>query len=423
MPTSSVSRFAGRWTQFLGGICQTATVCRRLVDQILIERQSTLEQQKHSSLLDLSRESIVRGQLGRIYEKQRPKWRKLLPNSNAARDEFLDCAKSVAICLVVGGHYIQFTTPSFDENLLFRLIYSFHMPFFMFISGMVSSFWLARFLQTAPDSFSARLRIVLREVRSKAARLLIPFASWAIVSFVLTGPQPGDIVPWMLTLARNLDNGLWFLPVLFEVTLLLYVVAVFAPKIRLPKLIYFGLAGPVIWVAILLIPSGVLGLSLIKWLFPFFYGGVMFWYYRRGDSIRIWAISGALVFVALAPFWYRLHPSILTENLPLGRLSDLGYRAIVGFAGTFLAVGIAKAISISLRGRALKAVTFVGRRSLDIYAIHFHFVTIWPPVVGAIVLSLMISFVLRLNQWTKALFFGERRKYLPATTPQGVVSD
>ncbi len=39
--------------------------------------------------------------------------------------------------LVVLGHTLQGLYTDFDQNLAFRIIYSFHMPLFFFISGAV----------------------------------------------------------------------------------------------------------------------------------------------------------------------------------------------------------------------------------------------------------------------------------------------
>jgi fucose 4-O-acetylase-like acetyltransferase len=55
----------------------------------------------------------------------------------AERDGTLDCLKGLAILLVVAGHTAQDSTPDFDNLFAFRAIYAFHMPMFMFVSGMV----------------------------------------------------------------------------------------------------------------------------------------------------------------------------------------------------------------------------------------------------------------------------------------------
>lgn len=51
------------------------------------------------------------------------------------RNEYLDFLKGLAIILVVTGHCIQISYINFDENVIFKVIYSFHMPFFMFLAG------------------------------------------------------------------------------------------------------------------------------------------------------------------------------------------------------------------------------------------------------------------------------------------------
>lgn len=56
------------------------------------------------------------------------------------RNQQLDIVKGFAIVLVVLGHAIQYTYRDFDNLFVFRLIYSFHMPLFMFVSGMLVQF-------------------------------------------------------------------------------------------------------------------------------------------------------------------------------------------------------------------------------------------------------------------------------------------
>ncbi|WP_368917457.1 acyltransferase family protein, partial [Staphylococcus haemolyticus] len=52
------------------------------------------------------------------------------------RDYFFDNARAILIFLVVFGHMIQpYTSESKYLSALYLLIYSFHMPSFLFISG------------------------------------------------------------------------------------------------------------------------------------------------------------------------------------------------------------------------------------------------------------------------------------------------
>lgn len=85
------------------------------------------------------------------------------------RDAKIDFLKALATLLVVVGHCIQFSDIDFDNNLLFRVIYSFHMPLFMCIAG---------FLFVEKDK-------VINELVKKAKLLLVPFFSWSVVSYFL----------------------------------------------------------------------------------------------------------------------------------------------------------------------------------------------------------------------------------------------
>lgn len=56
------------------------------------------------------------------------------------RIRWIDNAKAIAILMVVIGHIIQsmYSPDNFDENIVFRIIYSFHMPLFIMLSGLVT---------------------------------------------------------------------------------------------------------------------------------------------------------------------------------------------------------------------------------------------------------------------------------------------
>lgn len=59
---------------------------------------------------------------------------------NSKRNNFIDFVKGILICLVVWGHTIQYfllENGSFYEDIVYKIIYSFHMPLFMVISGYV----------------------------------------------------------------------------------------------------------------------------------------------------------------------------------------------------------------------------------------------------------------------------------------------
>ena len=64
----------------------------------------------------------------------------MIPINVLNRLSYVDVLKGYAILLVILGHSIQNTVLDFDGNIVFRVIYSFHMPLFMILSGIVVKF-------------------------------------------------------------------------------------------------------------------------------------------------------------------------------------------------------------------------------------------------------------------------------------------
>ena len=120
------------------------------------------------------------------------------------RDNNIDAIKGVAILLVIIGHILQYIlySDSFDQNIFFRIIYSFHMPLFMFVSGYVIP--LSHNIQD------------LNWLKKRAHKLLIPFLFWIPAKYILKGGWKSDsFFHSFLHTLKSPDSGLWFLWVLF----------------------------------------------------------------------------------------------------------------------------------------------------------------------------------------------------------------
>src|ERR1700712_1476004 len=96
------------------------------------------------------------------------------------RDRLLDIAKGIAIILVVAGHTLQ-SGENFDEKPMFRVIYSFHMPLFVFISGCVASLWFKP--ENISRGWTENIRRSGFRLKSSAVRLLLPFLCWTVVGY------------------------------------------------------------------------------------------------------------------------------------------------------------------------------------------------------------------------------------------------
>lgn len=91
-----------------------------------------------------------------------------------------DYLKGIAIFLVVWCHCIQYIFGETFDNTFYSIIYSFHMPLFMIISGYLSS-------KKTDDS-------IITLAVAKFRRLIIPNISWGsivlIASAILTFIPP-----------------------------------------------------------------------------------------------------------------------------------------------------------------------------------------------------------------------------------------
>lgn len=99
-------------------------------------------------------------------------------SSQKKRNHFLDFTKAFAIILVVFGHCIQFGSGEnylkeglYFDNIIFKYIYSFHMPLFMLISGYFFAYGINK---EAKEIFI-----------NKFKSLIVPILTWAILPLVI----------------------------------------------------------------------------------------------------------------------------------------------------------------------------------------------------------------------------------------------
>ncbi|TDG29642.1 acyltransferase family protein [Paracraurococcus ruber] len=136
----------------------------------------------------------------------------------------IDRAKGLAILLVVAGHLVANTAPPGGEwyEPARYLLYRFHMPFFLYLSGTVVV--LSGVLDAEPPDW-------VRQIRKRAARLLPPFfaigvlillAKLVAMRFVVVDNQPDGLLTGLRHLlwdtGRSPATSIWYLLVLFLCT-------------------------------------------------------------------------------------------------------------------------------------------------------------------------------------------------------------
>jgi len=328
-------------------------------------------------------------------------------NANT-RNRHIDALKGVAIILMVLGHSIQINDPNYDNNLLFRIIYSFHMPMLMFLSGFILS-----------TQFGYSL---LNYLKKNAVRLLVPFIVWCIISYIFIRFQTNISLPaYLFDLMKSPARGLWFLWILFLNSALLFGSLKLARyKKQQHRENYYVIA------AILLsltASADFLALTDVKQYFPYYAAG--FFSCKYGDALKarrkIIYLVAAVVFPLLVFSWKRnafptFYPVLLHFlNEDIARLVVSIYKYAVAFGGIALCSFILERIRQSWLYSFL---SWLGMLTLDVYSCHSYFIfefsnVAWwyfPAAVVSLFFSLALSFLLlRRFKITKILFLGQTR--------------
>lgn len=285
------------------------------------------------------------------------------------RSLYLDMAKGIAVCLVIFGHCIQFGSgaafckgENYFEDFLFRVIYSFHMPVFMMMSGYLFSGSVER------HSFE-------QLVKSRIKHLLAPIAIWSTVIYLIEMFQDGFSNFSIRGIVHNSLFSLWFLWSIFYSTMVVLIVRKF---FRDNMLLY--LLG---WLLTFVMPD-TYNLKLYKFMYPYF---IVFYligreriknYYRI--SIKKSIIMAAAAFgisLALFPFFhydayiYTSDYCILGSEAPMKVLGMDIYRMMIGFSGgvCFLCTLYVLYSRYKTKSALGKGFVLIGQRAMGMYIV------------------------------------------------------
>ncbi len=281
-------------------------------------------------------------------------WEICVGEIDKEREGWIDAARGIAIVLVVLGHVIHIVErelalalPGFD--VLDRVLYSFHVPVFFFLSGMF-------LFRSSGERGSGDL------LWSRAKRLLYPYLIWSVLQTTLEVVSSGGwrerLAPELFQIIYFPQAHFWFLYVLFFCGAIgIALRSIFVGRLRT---VWVLLAVSLVWYGLhRLIPGGPI--RDIGVYMPYFALGA--WgrtmndergTIKCGDWVAAVALMGLFVCSVLLAVASDLETSMLLR-LPLGML---GVAAIVVTA---------YAICSSYRVIWL---AYIGRHSMAIYLIH-----------------------------------------------------
>ncbi len=288
------------------------------------------------------------------------------------RNVMIDTVKGVLIILVVLGNAIKWACAEGTKPIIFHVIYSFHMPLVMAISGYVLGF--------------TKKQMDLQWLKNRFVSLVIPFISWIFISY-LCNREWNEWSIWqkLRAIAYSPDNGgYWFLWVLFLNCCGLAVLAWSAKKLSVTE----GKLFAVVVILCILVPLpivtfkgheiflGMLGIGLCKWHFPSFGLGYILAKCKKKMQFRD-AVICIIAFGVLFNFYeWNVRP-VFIDNIAsewTGTLALLVLEwlyVIYKYAIALTASGCVVYCVYKLPFVKLKnALAFVGKYTLEIYILH-----------------------------------------------------
>ena len=284
------------------------------------------------------------------------------------RNLTIDAVRGIAIILVVYGHIIQRSMvvrgEDFYLNPVFKIIYTFHLPLFVFISGYLMALSLSR--KSVGDVFKSRWK-----------SLFVPYIAWGILDVItnyflkiIEGKNTGSPnFLWGFVDQLLLHPSVWFLFTLFILSCLL----LFSVKCdqRCGPLI-FG----IIYLFILILPyNNYCSLYYIKWFYLFYVIGYCINRYDikiKNNFMRtIVFLFSLIIFAVLVRYWNKgdyiyLNKMGFASNQYAHEILRIIYRYITGFLGIIIVFYTGSYLSKIKIGSFLD---YIGIYSLDIYLI------------------------------------------------------
>jgi len=274
--------------------------------------------------------------------------------------------KGVLIILVVVGHVIQFLiykNKDFWSDPVFKVIYMFHMPMFMLVSGYL-----------AYPGFKKTVSIKKYFI-GKIKSYVVPIIVWSVLfrSFVLAGHWPGASEALHAYLSE-IAFTLWFLWALLGSLL----IVLFAIKIKWPD--------PLIWIIlifclILAIPDYG-NIYLFKYVFPYFCLGVGLnkfiserrWRLGRAEFFAVFIISAVLALWCYVA-WTDNTYVYISQMQPLStQWREIALRWISGVVVMLFMYCVFTLVYENLHKNIVSLISCVGCKTLGIYIIQTYII-------------------------------------------------
>lgn len=291
-----------------------------------------------------------------------------------SRELSFDALKLLAIFLVLWGHSIQyFSSTNYVENIVYRIIYSFHMPLFMTISGYFS----INSMKSTIGSF----------IQKKLTQLILPCVTWSLVLLILNCIHNGygySLYQFIIKYIETFHLNFWFLKSLFLCYLIVYI----GKRMIKNELVFYTLS--IIFIELTMdfyhmhtmYPSFILGIILRKHQNQWF---------QKAEI----AIGTSILFLFLLIFWdAHLFTStkMLFNNYFFDFLFNSLYKLFIGLIGAFAIISQFNYLFRKVTNKHISNLCKMGQYTLGIY------------ILQTIIIEKELSLFLSFNQVSNTLY-------------------
>lgn len=332
------------------------------------------------------------------------------------RFEYIDAMRGFTMLLVVCHHVADFCYGQTDTVTFHAALGTFRMPLFFFISGFIL-YKASRVWDTAT---------IVDFLKKKFMVQIIP----TLFFFVLfTKMFAGGAI--MEGLCKSTKNGYWFTISLFEFFMIYSLTSWIAKILNIRNRWLFAIVVPCVWLTAFstltlarLFSHEVVGLLQIVNLsyFIYFYVGTCV---RKHFDVFLRMTSNRLLISLIIGVWFFnvLFPCCF-----------VGSRIVIGLAGLTIVFMFFRSYEhvFTCETRIGRWLQYVGRRTLDVYLLHYFFLPRHLEMVGVffkenpnptleffctliiavmvVSLCLVVSNVMRLSPWMSKYLFGVKLK-------------
>ena len=291
-----------------------------------------------------------------------------------ARDMKIDCMKGILIFLVVFGHSIQygsgrsfFSEECYFEDILFKVIYSFHMPCFGIISGLLYYRYV-------------RNRTFMKKLQ-KVWKLLLPMLGFAVINVAISLCK-GEILVAAPDILKNyiwiVNYNWWFIWSIIICYMFWGVLDALQLKCSVKIVLAFC-----VQTLFVILPnranSPLYGFIFLYFLIGYYITDLMQICEKlKEEQRRLIKYAIVILWIGCIIF-YRREDYIYTSSLSINgenKLRQLGidiFRWITGILGSFIFLEIMNKWILKGPRRILALLSFMGRNTIYIYILQGYF--------------------------------------------------